>query len=995
MRFNKAGQIATDDRGAAVCGWIDEAPPRVGPYQRDTGGDVWEMVTRAGGVVSPVPGVTGGCNQVASANGRWMRRLDSATPMLSGSDPWLPLNGFVGDMDENLGVTISADGRTLRTFSFGALVSQITRSDSFGGLRLKGSIAAWVEFPGPHVVAVDVMTKMPIPVSVVGAAQYTPVVFDHPTGKWALYQTDELGGVCHRVDDASQGYIFGVAQSIYDPDVLVSETGCTLGWSVDAGQFQTRTQVIATLGQGMVPLVITPVQPVGPTSVLDPAGQTIDLLPYYLGRPEFFPRGGTPEGGDLPGQHYFHQVIDPPRPDGTIPFYWLKFAPAQSQGRNYEAKALVPAKAGQPAMIHSLLDQSNHPKIAWPTDTRWVPQRMKTGRAHAFDTGLHEIVGGTIGVSCDEGRGDFERFMWIERYPSYYWGPDLGEHPTLLLFYDPTGGHHYSYNEAMARGLYGPDRGIECFYFPLDCGLVRWESYRSDLAMKTDPPIFDMTTIGRGSHGEPTQSNFYTLGGPPIRPVLNACIPSPSAPVEPPVPTSDRLRPGDTLKADAPLVSQDKRFRLLYQLDGNLVGYGPRGPLWDTRTHGQTVGFCAMQGDGNFVVYDKAGKPRWASNTNGNPGAWLLVQNDGNTVIYSAAGKPIWASNTVYQPLPPIPPGPMPMPDMHQWPKVGASYQQGLGNPSCDPALFASLNRDADGDVTRIWAINASAVGPNGAGQYTGYLPWYRIRGVYDLTQPDPAYDERLNTYVRAQNAVGATVIITTLELYSWAQRKQGGIWVPDANLGPFRNNSNRVRWGDPDDPTFFTLPDWVLEQLISRICAAVKGLAVAFEIGNEMPEKDMHTRIREYLTAQFTADWRPDIIVNRQEDTPGQYFNMRVNTDYERIAFHGKDSLGYLDEVYADEPASRPQTFRQLWDAGPWETPVNPSRVIMSSDGCRVNDTIQCYDWPVLREVVQDHLRRGFSFEHQSCVKMRPFLENRLDLVADFEGDWLRSLRG
>jgi len=327
--------------------------------------------------------------------------------------------------------------------------------------------------------------------------------------------------------------------------------------------------------------------------------------------------------------------------------------------------------------------------------------------------------------------------------------------------------------------------------------------------------------------------------------------------------------------------------------------------------------------------------------------------------------------------------------DMHAWPKFGASYQTGMTNPACDPSLWASLLRDAGCDFTRIWLMDAWAIGPNGDGQYAGVVPWLRdAAGVFDFDRPDGRYDQRLHDYVRIQNAAGITVQCTVLELYSWSERKQGLQWVPNQDIGPFRKNRNGVRWGDPDDPTFFSLPDDVLHAFIVRVCDALRGLAVAFEIGNEMPEKEMHQRIDDALLRQFTADWRPDVTVNRQEDTPGQYANMQIGWHYDRIAYHGRDSLAYLDEDFPDEPTFR--TFRELWDSDTYE----PSRVIMSTDGCRVNSTLRPYDFETLGEVCRDHLRRGFTIEHQSQVKMRPFLENRLDLRADFEGDWLRSLR-
>ncbi len=54
-----------------------------------------------------------------------------------------------------------------------------------------------------------------------------------------------------------------------------------------------------------------------------------------------------------------------------------------------------------------------------------------------------------------------------------------------------------------------------------------------------------------------------------------------------------------------------------------------------------------MQGDGNLVLYTRAGKAVWSSRTQGNPGARFVVQPDGNMVIYTTQGKPVWNSRTM------------------------------------------------------------------------------------------------------------------------------------------------------------------------------------------------------------------------------------------------------------------------------------------------------------------------------------------------------------
>jgi hypothetical protein len=117
-------------------------------------------------------------------------------------------------------------------------------------------------------------------------------------------------------------------------------------------------------------------------------------------------------------------------------------------------------------------------------------------------------------------------------------------------------------------------------------------------------------------------------------------------PTPPTPPGSGVLLPGQSLHAGQQVVSTDGRFRLVYQSDGNLVLYQAGIALWHSHTNGTTPGLAAMQGDGNFVIYNASGVPVWHTSTFGNPGAILAIQNDGNLVIYRADGVPIWASGT-------------------------------------------------------------------------------------------------------------------------------------------------------------------------------------------------------------------------------------------------------------------------------------------------------------------------------------------------------------
>src|SRR5450756_534411 len=109
----------------------------------------------------------------------------------------------------------------------------------------------------------------------------------------------------------------------------------------------------------------------------------------------------------------------------------------------------------------------------------------------------------------------------------------------------------------------------------------------------------------------------------------------------------DKLNQNDDLAVIGSITSQDGRFTLFLQGDGNLILSWSGGKArWTTSTNGQTVSQAIMQGDGNFVMYGPGGVYIWDTATDGHPGAWLTIQNDGNVVIYDTAGNPLWATNT-------------------------------------------------------------------------------------------------------------------------------------------------------------------------------------------------------------------------------------------------------------------------------------------------------------------------------------------------------------
>lgn len=110
------------------------------------------------------------------------------------------------------------------------------------------------------------------------------------------------------------------------------------------------------------------------------------------------------------------------------------------------------------------------------------------------------------------------------------------------------------------------------------------------------------------------------------------------------------LFPGQSLHPGQQLQSDNKRFVLTMQTDGNVVLYDANGhPLWATNTsRGATPREFVMQTDGNLVLYSTDGVPRWASNTSKNPGAFLNVQDDGNLVVYRTGSRTETADNALW-----------------------------------------------------------------------------------------------------------------------------------------------------------------------------------------------------------------------------------------------------------------------------------------------------------------------------------------------------------
>ncbi len=147
---------------------------------------------------------------------------------------------------------------------------------------------------------------------------------------------------------------------------------------------------------------------------------------------------------------------------------------------------------------------------------------------------------------------------------------------------------------------------------------------------------FNMRAPSSGSYNESFKlvSEGYQWFGP----VISKAISLGAQP-------SNILQAGQNLMAGQQVVSQDGRYRLIMQTDGNLVLYSPNRPIWWTGTNGKPANRLSVQTDGNMVLYGPA-TYYWASWTNGRGNVTLVVQDDGNLVLYDAQNRPVWNSRT-------------------------------------------------------------------------------------------------------------------------------------------------------------------------------------------------------------------------------------------------------------------------------------------------------------------------------------------------------------
>lgn len=108
--------------------------------------------------------------------------------------------------------------------------------------------------------------------------------------------------------------------------------------------------------------------------------------------------------------------------------------------------------------------------------------------------------------------------------------------------------------------------------------------------------------------------------------------------------SNDTLAAGQRIYPGGWLYSQNGSYGLHYQsADGNLVVYGPSGPIWASMAFA-SAGYAEMQGDGNLVTYNSNYAPYWATMTSVFS-SYLRMHNDGSLIIHAPGGDVVCVVN--------------------------------------------------------------------------------------------------------------------------------------------------------------------------------------------------------------------------------------------------------------------------------------------------------------------------------------------------------------
>jgi hypothetical protein len=104
--------------------------------------------------------------------------------------------------------------------------------------------------------------------------------------------------------------------------------------------------------------------------------------------------------------------------------------------------------------------------------------------------------------------------------------------------------------------------------------------------------------------------------------------------------------PIGTLYPEQALETIDRKYKLVLQLDGNLVLYSANSPIWASGTNGKSTSRLVVQQDGNLVLYGTDNRALWHTGTSNRGPSYLAVQGDGNLVLYNRYEQATWSTGT-------------------------------------------------------------------------------------------------------------------------------------------------------------------------------------------------------------------------------------------------------------------------------------------------------------------------------------------------------------
>lgn len=170
------------------------------------------------------------------------------------------------------------------------------------------------------------------------------------------------------------------------------------------------------------------------------------------------------------------------------------------------------------------------------------------------------------------------------------------------------------------------------------CAAALLLSQTSRASAETTRNYYDATGRLIGAASDRTQVIAHYYDGADNRIGFNA------RPTIPPPSNRHTLQSGGMLLQDQSLTSDDGRFLLYLQPDGNVILWDTTNwtVVWQTNTSRTQGSIFLLEPNGDLVLYDPQFRRLWATNTQGHPGATLSVQSDSNLVVYDGY-TPIWS----------------------------------------------------------------------------------------------------------------------------------------------------------------------------------------------------------------------------------------------------------------------------------------------------------------------------------------------------------------